>query len=58
MLQPPQLFGSLVVSTHLPLHEVPLLGHEHLPALQLVPPPHATPQPPQFALSVAGSMHD
>jgi hypothetical protein len=48
----PQLFGSAVTSMHCPLQSLKPAGHKHLPPLQDFPPPHASPQPPQFSGSV------
>jgi hypothetical protein len=62
MSQPPQLFGSLVGSTHMLLHRICTPGHtcllhvfalQHAPPMQLVVPAgHVSPHPPQFAMSL------
>lgn len=55
--QAPQLSGSVAVSVQVPLHTVWPVEQVQTPATQLVPPLHATPQPPQLALSVFGLTH-
>jgi hypothetical protein len=46
----PQLLGSLVVSTHVLLHELSAPGHgEHMPPEQISVPLHVCPHEPQFA---------
>ncbi len=54
MLQPPQLFGSVVVSTQVPLQSVPDVQVQ-APATQVSPPAvlQACPQLPQLLTSVA-----
>jgi hypothetical protein len=50
--QVPQLFGSFCVSEHAPLHSVGVvLGHVHVPALQLCPVAQTCPQDPQLFVS-------
>jgi hypothetical protein len=53
----PQLFGSLWVVAHTPLHRCPPSEHWHVPFWQLVPPVQRTPHPPQLSLSVSSLMH-
>jgi hypothetical protein len=54
MPQPPQLFGSLVVSTQPEPHETPVV-HTHMPPVHVRPVPHAVPHAPQFMESIVGS---
>jgi hypothetical protein len=52
--QAPQLAGLLVVLVHtggMP-HSLVLAGHAHDPLVQVRPPVHATPHPPQLFASV------
>jgi hypothetical protein len=51
----PQLWKSLLVSTHLPLQFVIPLGQPHWPAVQTPPVGHADPHAPQFAALVCVS---
>src|SRR5437762_1193741 len=55
VVQVPQWSGLVARSTHTPLHSVWPCGQLHLPLVQVVPPLHAMPQPPQFALSLVVS---
>jgi hypothetical protein len=48
----PQLFGSLVVSVHVPLHDIIPAGHTHDPPTQTRPAAHACAHVPQFAALV------
>jgi hypothetical protein len=52
---PPQLFGSLCVSTQLPLHLAPPLAHWHEPPWHVVPAPQTVSHPPQLELSDVSS---
>ncbi len=58
--QLPQLFGSLVVWTHVPASPEPqkcsMPAHMHVPPWHGAPPGHTVPHPPQFFLSLIGSM--
>ncbi len=51
--QPPQLLGSVWVSTHAPLQSVVPLGHAQVPLEQVAPVGHAVPQAPQLCGSLA-----
>jgi hypothetical protein len=54
----PQLFGSLVRSTHWPLQTVPMHEEDvHAPSTQLSPAGHTSPHAPQFFGSLARSTH-
>lgn len=53
----PQLFGSLCVLVHCPLHIASPPPQMHIPVVQLAPGPHAFPQVPQSNGSVARSTH-
>jgi hypothetical protein len=53
--QPPQLLGSLEVSTHWPAHTVPLQVVTQVPAWQVAPAGHALLQAPQLKESVPSS---
>jgi hypothetical protein len=57
--QPPQLDGSLVGSTHLPLHTTDGAGQSisHLPATQRAPDPHAWKHEPQLFCEVLRFSH-
>src|SRR5262249_58313456 len=50
--QLPQLLGSLLVLTHVPLQRLCPDGQVQLPPLQLWPPPQTRPQTPQLLASV------
>jgi len=54
LLHVPQLFGSVLTSTHCPQHGVMLPEHGgvHMPQLQLLPDGHLLPHDPQFEGSV------
>lgn len=52
---PPQLFGSLCVSTQLPLHLAPPLAHWHAPPWHVVPALQTVSHPPQLELSDVSS---
>jgi hypothetical protein len=54
LLQPPQLFGSLVVSVQVPLHATWPAGHDdvQVPFTHVWPEAHAFPQVPQLFASV------
>ena len=55
---PPQLFGSVPVSVHVPEQLVcPAVGQVHTPAAQMSPAGHAFPHAPQLFRSVLGSTH-
>jgi hypothetical protein len=56
-LHAPQLFGSVLVSTHVRPHDRSGLAHPHAPLRHVVPPAHVVPQVPQFALSAFRSTH-
>jgi hypothetical protein len=55
----PQLFASVLSSTHLPLHKVVAFGHPavHVPATQRSPLGHTLPHAPQFEGSLCVSLH-
>ncbi len=55
--QPPQLFGSLCVRAHTPLHLMPALAHWQLPLWHVVPCPQTVSHPPQLELSDCSSTH-
>ena len=57
LLQPPQCAAVKAVYTHLPLHEVALGSHVHVPPEHTSAAPQATPQTPQFCGSELASMH-
>ena len=57
MPQLPQLALLVARSTQVPPQSVVPDGHVHLPLEHCCPPPHATPQPPQFAGSTDRSTH-
>jgi hypothetical protein len=57
LLQLPQWFGSLVVSTQTPLQSLWPGGQTHMPPAQLAPVGHALPHLPQSALSVCRFTH-
>src|SRR5215208_417400 len=57
MPQPPQLAGSVLVSTHVPPQSVCPDGHAHDPPWQVVPPEQILPQEPQLLLSELRSTH-
>jgi hypothetical protein len=50
--QAPQFLGSVVSSTHVPLHDVWPAGHAQVLFAHCLPPVHVTPHEPQFAESV------
>ena len=52
VLQPPQLFGSLITSWHAPLQNSWPEGQVHSPLVQVCPGPQALPQAPQLLLSL------
>jgi hypothetical protein len=55
--QPPQLFASVDVSTHVPPHRSSGVAHWHDPDRHVVPPPQTWPQAPQLELSELRSTH-
>jgi hypothetical protein len=57
LLQPPQFWGSLVVSTQLDPQAVVPAAHAHMLAAQTCRLAHARPQAPQFAGSFVTSVH-
>ena len=58
--QAPQCFGESSVSTQLPLHSVVPGGHSlsHTPITQNSLGRHGRLQPPQWSMSICGSMHE
>jgi len=57
MPHPPQLFGSVPVSLHVPLHDSVFCGQAHWLAVHVSPLGHAIPHAPQFFASLVVSMH-
>jgi hypothetical protein len=55
-LQRAQLFGSVFVFVHTPLHNVVGAGHPHVPPRQTWPEGQALPHAPQFCASVDRSL--
>ena len=55
LLQAPQLLGSLLIFTHVPLQTL-LPFAQQTPSVQLSPAPQALPHAPQLALSVFTSV--
>jgi hypothetical protein len=56
LLQPPQLFGSVLVLTQTPLHALSVPGQAQLPDAQLPPDAHTVVHDPQCCGSVCVSV--